>query len=1644
MSEAPPNASARISIAELQRLMRDPEYPDEWLKPFFRAHADASRPFTPGIIINPDRVDVLLPADRLEGALAMDWANSLSRQRRQAKFNFRRAIGDRSPVLVSEGDSWFQFPILLDDVIDQLSADFNIWSVDAAGDTLQNMVVDNPEYLSALKDKRSIVQGFLFSGGGNDFLGADDSGQSVLTRVLKQFEAGRPASWYIETPQFEERLRFVERCYRQVLSTIHDFKSDLPIICHGYDRAIPGGAPGDQRHPLYAAFDQWIAGPMRSIGIVQFELQRDIVKCVIDRFNMCLRQLCGGNNNGGAFRNAWLVDTPGTLPSVAQWADELHPTDDGFALVANKFRGVLGSALPAASPESASLVVGKLEAAADYRDRLVSVARTEQATFGETVETDEPLRSRIDKYCTDIGVAPPQDISDFAWSAVFVSWCVKTAGATADEFKFSTMHSVFVKAAIQNALKSIGVFRAWPIEQYAPKVGDIIQRNRSGGDITYGQAKTKTSYPSHSAIVVEVGVSGGRKFARLVGGNERDSIRITRLWLTESGHVQQADGDPYICVIQTLKSDVSALMESAPVRAAAVECFVCEGSGEFENTDMESAAEKPAVDRVETTTHRSSRDRTAIDHIVVHYTTSRNIEGSISHFKTGTPRTSAHYIVGQDGTLVQMVPDEDRAWHAGNSAMNARSIGIEHVAAPGDAITDPQARASFALIRWLMENYRIPIDNVIPHVCVKPTSCCGDLFKAFGGGAGKSCKDQKAALHAWLRSKGFGGSSVIPEFGSPGDTVLEDATATRRLAMARHIVNFEARRDAAGHIAVYKLRPEDGGGRYEVAGINEKYHKTECDALVALIEAGRFDEAEVRAASFIADYTDRAAQWCTSGATEFYLRDCIFNRGPGGAARILQKAVGADIDGAVETETKKAVGAAEKDIDALLAALRAAREWYERVYAHRDETSIFWQGLVNRWNKAREIALRFKDPVGPETTPSAPPPPANPPGSAPSSGLAHLELASGLDLDIGTGIPFINDGPTGQSFADIAGKGPIADHLGMLKGWRTFRNGLQPDVDFEAIVERDTSLPASFLQLMADQRRAVGRISASGENYKGDRGRWSGTGFLVGPNVLLTNHHVLNSVVVAANASVDFSYEVSEADLIAGRQEPDGTPQQPLALRPDKLFLTSPATEGGLDFTFVWVDTNVNTPVTPIVMRRSSFAVAEGEQAFVIHHPLGHGKRVSVDDVDVVDINATVVRYVSDTMPGSSGSPVFDRQGRLFALHHASKEGSYKRPDRRDVSVVNEGIKTAAIVSDLERREDSREKEMAQTVLKLVQGSDTMAGFFGSLGREQKARSDRDGVEAVVDAYKGTDADIDVGFWNIEWLANRYHDPIKLREAAALITDLSLDIWGLEEVSPPAVAALVGELERSFKQKYAYALSEPSAPESKQSTAVIWNVKTVEGSQEAWPSEIERFWHLRSTDNLEAAMDLEAVDGKIFDRYPGLFKFRSQGANGGFQFYLVPLHLKAMDEGEKRRRLASRLMARAVKLMQDKYAKDLDWVIGGDFNAELATGDFQVMLDGGLKAMSATDEQAGSFSYIKSPRSLIDHIFLSSNLAQRINGESYFIVAKDRSVQNYAQRLSDHRPVLVRLHLSNPFELQNATTPLDLDIDRLLRQAIEN
>lgn len=115
-----------------------------------------------------------------------------------------------------------------------------------------------------------------------------------------------------------------------------------------------------------------------------------------------------------------------------------------------------------------------------------------------------------------------------------------------------------------------------------------------------------------------------------------------------------------------------------------------------------------------------------IDTLVIHDTESPGVTKAQTIARIfANPRfdASAHYVIGKDGTIVQCVPDEKRAWHAGPSRFRGRyhvndfAIGIELVNAQTghDPFTAAQYRSLIALSAYLVQRYHIPLDHITGH-----------------------------------------------------------------------------------------------------------------------------------------------------------------------------------------------------------------------------------------------------------------------------------------------------------------------------------------------------------------------------------------------------------------------------------------------------------------------------------------------------------------------------------------------------------------------------------------------------------------------------------------------------------------------------------------------------------------------------------------------------------------------------------------------------------------------------------------------------------------------------------------------------------------------------------------------------------------
>lgn len=126
----------------------------------------------------------------------------------------------------------------------------------------------------------------------------------------------------------------------------------------------------------------------------------------------------------------------------------------------------------------------------------------------------------------------------------------------------------------------------------------------------------------------------------------------------------------------------------------------------------------------------SGRSGQSIALIVDHWVGAGTLEQAVQHFKNPGTQVSAHYVVGTDGRIVQVVKDQDTAFHAGVWQTNLRSIGIEHECHPTLPPTEALYRASSLLHRHLADTHGLVLavgTTVRRHRDIVATQCPGTL-----------------------------------------------------------------------------------------------------------------------------------------------------------------------------------------------------------------------------------------------------------------------------------------------------------------------------------------------------------------------------------------------------------------------------------------------------------------------------------------------------------------------------------------------------------------------------------------------------------------------------------------------------------------------------------------------------------------------------------------------------------------------------------------------------------------------------------------------------------------------------------------------------------------------------------------------------
>jgi endonuclease G len=261
----------------------------------------------------------------------------------------------------------------------------------------------------------------------------------------------------------------------------------------------------------------------------------------------------------------------------------------------------------------------------------------------------------------------------------------------------------------------------------------------------------------------------------------------------------------------------------------------------------------------------------------------------------------------------------------------------------------------------------------------------------------------------------------------------------------------------------------------------------------------------------------------------------------------------------------------------------------------------------------------------------------------------------------------------------------------------------------------------SFLERGLSAARAVARVAFLD-------GRPQGSGVMVADRLFLTNHHVIGSTQAAQEFCLEFDYELDPRDRPRGITK--------FSLDPSTFFLSDPV--NGLDFTLVAVGNRLSGPKQLSdygwrILSDSPAKHALGEVANIVQHPDGRYKEVVLRENRLVARLDEVLHYVADTEPGSSGSPVFNNEWQMIALHHWGGPWRQQVDDngRALDREINEGIRVSAIVKNLKsqfERLDAARREMLRHLL------DSGERTIPDSPEEHPSKEDRNGSWVQLDA----------------------------------------------------------------------------------------------------------------------------------------------------------------------------------------------------------------------------------------------------------------------------------------------------------------------
>jgi hypothetical protein len=176
-----------------------------------------------------------------------------------------------------------------------------------------------------------------------------------------------------------------------------------------------------------------------------------------------------------------------------------------------------------------------------FRRRSVRIAKQELEKWNKRKETSKDVYPYLNEYWKSIGWNENQWSTSTSWSSAFISYVMKKAKATKEDFNFASTHAKYIKKAIENRKnKTRRGFKGYRLNEKKVEIGDLVCYARQSG-VGYD---TTSDYLSHCDIVVAI--DGDNALA--IGGNVSNSVTESKIPLVD-GYVKE--GNKRFVVIKT-------------------------------------------------------------------------------------------------------------------------------------------------------------------------------------------------------------------------------------------------------------------------------------------------------------------------------------------------------------------------------------------------------------------------------------------------------------------------------------------------------------------------------------------------------------------------------------------------------------------------------------------------------------------------------------------------------------------------------------------------------------------------------------------------------------------------------------------------------------------------------------------------------------------------------------------------------------------------------------------------------------------------------------------------------------------------------------------------------------------------------------